>query len=421
MEPGAGTFDTPRLVLENFGVKQEWSPAKHIRVMADLNADNFPDIVGFGDGGVWTALGNGDGTFQNAQFPLDYFACKGRFDFNVESTQTDVNGFPLNPLWRWQLYNPAPGTPLTKDTGTPQAASCHYFTAWTNPLDPAHPFPVEPPPAVSSQAFPSFSDCTDQTDKTNVPGGWNGFICGKNPDVFGFPGHANWFTATFATTPGSSPPSLGLFSFGGHNFWDDDYDNSMYIYYGVSPHVVQGYPAMMNDRDSQHAEFDSDETIDYFNTPWWNYFHSVVSPGWGTGVITSGGLTPAQSLMHDAESIVTGMFGVDCEHDGCKSEIHPVFTLAVHVLDSPDNDTWAMFLRNTGDEGYCSSQIETANFTSYTFRLPWRTKESIPWNTVDVLWGPSYPACAQSPVAQLNRVSNSRSRQAARPDQRLPT
>ncbi len=361
-EPGAGTFDTPRLVLQNFGVKQDWSPAKHIRVMADLNGDNFPDIVGFGDGGVWTALGNGDGTFQNAQFPLDYFACNGRFDFNVESSQTDLNGFPLNPQWRWQLYNPAPGTPLTPQTETPNAAMCHYF---------------------SNQIGPSFSDCTDQTDMSHVNGA-SGFpnqdVCGIGAGS-GFPGHLNWFTATFQAF--HSAQSEGL-SWGDHNT-DDDYD---------MPLIVSKAPAIMNDRPDLHTEADASETYSNFETPWWNGFVQNVP-----GLLDPGNPVPLL-LLHDADAIMTGMFGVDCEHDGCKSEMHPIFTLAAHVVDNPDNDTWVMYLRNTGDEGYCSSQMESANFTSYTFRLPWRTEETIPWNTVEVLWGPMYPACAQAQELQ---------------------
>ena len=31
------------------------------------------DIIGFGDDGVWTALGNGDGTFQPSQYVLKNF------------------------------------------------------------------------------------------------------------------------------------------------------------------------------------------------------------------------------------------------------------------------------------------------------------------------------------------------------------
>ena len=37
---------------------------KHPRCLAKLTNSGFADIVGFGDGGVWTALSNGDGTFK---------------------------------------------------------------------------------------------------------------------------------------------------------------------------------------------------------------------------------------------------------------------------------------------------------------------------------------------------------------------
>ena len=46
---------------------------KHPRFLADLTATGRADIVGFGDDGVWTALGNGDGTFQPPQFVIADF------------------------------------------------------------------------------------------------------------------------------------------------------------------------------------------------------------------------------------------------------------------------------------------------------------------------------------------------------------
>src|SRR5205085_7440967 len=35
------------------------------------------------------------------------------------------------------------------------------------------------------------------------------------------------------------------------------------------------------------------------------------------------------------------------------------------------DDAWLMFVRNRGDEGFCSSQLWDAGFEDYTFRLPW--------------------------------------------------
>ena len=46
-----------------------------------------------------------------------------------------------------------------------------------------------------------------------------------------------------------------------------------------------------------------------------------------------------------------------------------------------------MFVRNQGDEGYCSSQIWNSGFQDYTFRLPWRagmTSVAVNWDkTID--------------------------------------
>src|ERR1700733_1551700 len=41
-----------------------WRVEKDPRMLAQLTPSGYLDIVGFGDCGVWTALGNGDGTFQ---------------------------------------------------------------------------------------------------------------------------------------------------------------------------------------------------------------------------------------------------------------------------------------------------------------------------------------------------------------------
>jgi hypothetical protein len=38
-----------------------------------LNKDGCADIIGFGEDGVWTAIGNGDGTFHDPIFVLENF------------------------------------------------------------------------------------------------------------------------------------------------------------------------------------------------------------------------------------------------------------------------------------------------------------------------------------------------------------
>ena len=65
-----GTFQEPKFVLENFGTEQGWRVDRHPRFLAVLTSSGHADIVGFGTAGVWVALGNGDGTFQEPRFVL---------------------------------------------------------------------------------------------------------------------------------------------------------------------------------------------------------------------------------------------------------------------------------------------------------------------------------------------------------------
>jgi phospholipase C len=67
---GDGSFQPARFVLQELGFNQGWRVDRHPRFVADLTGDGRADIIGFGDAGVWVALGNGDGSFQPAQFVL---------------------------------------------------------------------------------------------------------------------------------------------------------------------------------------------------------------------------------------------------------------------------------------------------------------------------------------------------------------
>jgi hypothetical protein len=76
LSKGGGLFADPRFVLADFGVKSSWRVEKHPRLLADLTGDGRADIVGFGDAGVFTALSNGDGTFQAPKFVLADFGVR---------------------------------------------------------------------------------------------------------------------------------------------------------------------------------------------------------------------------------------------------------------------------------------------------------------------------------------------------------
>jgi phospholipase C len=73
---GDGNFSITRSASAAFGYSQGWRVDLHPRFLADITGNGRPDIVGFGDDGVWIALNNGDGTFGQAEFVLADFGAK---------------------------------------------------------------------------------------------------------------------------------------------------------------------------------------------------------------------------------------------------------------------------------------------------------------------------------------------------------
>ncbi|MFJ9113615.1 FG-GAP-like repeat-containing protein [Streptomyces sp. NPDC102283] len=76
---GDGTFEPSQLVLNDYGQAQGWTGEKHPRLLADVTGDKKPDIIGFGNEGVWVSHNNGDGTFEQAQL-----VCRG-FGYNEDA------------------------------------------------------------------------------------------------------------------------------------------------------------------------------------------------------------------------------------------------------------------------------------------------------------------------------------------------
>ncbi|MFD5872117.1 RICIN domain-containing protein [Streptomyces sp. NPDC060322] len=76
---GDGAFEPARLVLNDYGQAQGWSGERHPRLLADVTGDKNPDIIGFGNEGVWVSHNNGDGTFERAQL-----VCRG-FGYNEDA------------------------------------------------------------------------------------------------------------------------------------------------------------------------------------------------------------------------------------------------------------------------------------------------------------------------------------------------
>ena len=70
---GDATFQKPKFVLENFGYDQGWRVDRHPRMLATFARSGPAGIIGFGDCGVWTALSDGAGGFAPPQVVVPDF------------------------------------------------------------------------------------------------------------------------------------------------------------------------------------------------------------------------------------------------------------------------------------------------------------------------------------------------------------
>jgi hypothetical protein len=272
------------------------------------------------------------------------------YDFDVLSDTSDPNGLPYNPAWAWQLRPENAGK-------IPSTSMCHEFSRRGSTLDVPDMF-----------MSPYFADCTDQADLSTVDLPPPGDLCwwGTIPYVGStFAGHVNWFPVTVEGT--AHPVS--------HSGWPYPFGDDDYTFTFTSEEI--GNPLSVNGRSGLHVEFDSDETIDHFqdSSPAneWNALHNAVDNNGNVAQLFQG------------HTILTGMFGLDAEHD-LKAELHPLFAMATLRDDfenSANDEAWLIFVRNQGDEGYCSTSIWNLGLENYTFRLPWRagaTSVNVNWD-----------------------------------------
>jgi len=218
--------------------------------------------------------------------------------FDVAYSSMDRNGFPLNPRWGQQARDntlPAP------------RASC--------PLD------SEDPHLWTSS--PQFPDCTSLQVTFN-----NGFWCGR---------HVNFMPVTYEgrvtwNQVGEPAP------FGDQDYTLDVVRDDSALFSMAGHHV--------------HIEFDSRETVNLWDNTdtWWHKFHDAVDTG------------QAHAMIDSRRVIVIGVLGMDTyqgpghgpEGKG-KTELHPVYAMLVLWDQKPwlNQETWAYFVRNWGNEGYC--------------------------------------------------------------------
>lgn len=231
--------------------------------------------------------------------------------FDLVFTAVDANGFPLNPRWAWQRDH---------NNALPDAdTQCFNL------------------PGIFSNAA-----CTTQAPSLDIPDGWDAAWCAVGA-AHSIHGHVNWMPGTWqGTISWESHSSPGT---------DDDYNVNI---------VTPGQEGLTVSSEGHiHTEFDSDETIDHFHTPWWNSFHSAVDDSDAS----------AKAMIDGKFAIIVGLVGLDCEH-GCATELHPVYAIAIHTNDDPADDTWSIFARNWGDEGYCSQDQHYLDTSQIAFMIP---------------------------------------------------
>jgi hypothetical protein len=202
--------------------------------------------------------------------------------------------------------------------------------------------------------------------------------------------HVNWFGVTYE----------GQVRWEGHScplpFDDDDYEMNL-----TRPDQA-GYPSY---RPELHLEFDSDETADHFDSPWWNDFKAAVALDdqfYGCGE-TGPFAWDFLGQLHGSAAIVTGLMNIDTYHQPQPPvEIHPVWAMAINQ-PLITYDRWAFFVRNWGNEGFCGSNQEFAYFpgNQFTFRLPWMPGAT----SVDVIDGIWHRYHTQNPNPVVTRVA----------------
>jgi hypothetical protein len=251
-------------------------------------------------------------------------------DFDVNAVEpSDPNGLKLNPKWGQQ-------TRSGEENVLPDPYASCPVTSYTTPLDPFFVYSTD-----DWTKSPQFPNCT------SVPVTFNGgSLCGP---------HVNFENVTYE----------GTVTWDIHGF-DDDYDLNVRrddsALYTTTSHQV-------------HIEFDSDETVDNWDDTrtWWNDFHHnavdhVTYQGHNQQPIYDGDAY-ASAMINGSYVIVIGELGLDCWHSA-KAELHPVYAMFVHLLNSDfSRSSWAFFVRNWGDEGYCSDGDQPLETPGYKIKV----------------------------------------------------
>lgn len=235
----------------------------------------------------------------------------------------DTNGLPLSPIF-WQQK----GQPIEKS----------------------------PNPTALCQGFLEPHLCTSQPFTLNLPTGRSGLgaiihgTCGTASRSL--PGHVNYLLS--ATMTGT----LFFLDYG----VDDDFTLALVTDEPVT--MTQGNLKKLNDgRPAIFVEAKRNETFARYSTKYWNDVRDAFRVDMDNKEV--GHLPYVAETFDGRRAIVTGLLGLDCEHQGCAVELHPIYALAMRTSTGESNgdESWTFFARNVGTEGWCASsypvQLET--------------------------------------------------------------
>jgi hypothetical protein len=264
------------------------------------------------------------------------------FDAQFDATHLDPNGAARNVDWHPQLSGHLPD-PDACNSGQPYSSACTQDPIFQDQPDIAH------------EAFCFIGKAT------------------SGSPIKPFFGHSDWMVAQFNG-------SVGWFNYG------DDWDYGLFLIPG-SDNLPPAPPAPLNAHgittnnnhvaDDSHnpqyieMEFDSTETDPAFTKGWWNDFklkgHANDDPQALADL-----LHPNQKTL--ACGSFVGLFGLDCDH-GCRSELHPLYGVAIQRTEDPNDNEWSIMARNWGTGGYCSQYNDELAETSLSILLPYTSSQ----------------------------------------------
>ncbi len=264
---------------------------------------------------------------------------------------------------------------------------------WALHSGPQHQLPL-PSRNDSCYKNPDSADCTAQSGTTSRDPApwWNQCFIGP---IFGggYNGHINW-------TPATLEGRLGWM-----NFAEDSDINLQLVREDQAGVTAQNERLSKRDVPSpdvrlMEVEFASGETMARFASPWWYSLHQAILDANSDERINGNrnAYLPVRQQLHPAcadvppQGVVYGLFGLDCVH-GCRSELHPAYAVALQVDASRAANKWALFARNFGDEGDCSTQQHPLSGKQIKVLLPYSgpgTPELVPAETQFATTDPSH-------------------------------